>query len=166
MHWPVGGLFTESWKALEQFYNDGRVKAIGVSNFLIHHLKELFKEAQITPMVNQVEFHPYLVQQELIDFCHANGIQYEAWSPLMQGQILDEPLLKQLAEKYGKSVAQVVIRWNLQKDVVVIPKSSNKGRIAANAEVFDFELSEDDVKQIDALDRNKRVGIHPDTFSS
>jgi diketogulonate reductase-like aldo/keto reductase len=111
-----------------------------------------------------MEFHPYLVQQPLIDFCRERGIQYEAWSPLMQGKIFELPAMQEMARKYGKSVAQIVLRWDLQKGVVTIPKSSRKERIIANADLFDFELSEADVKALDSMDRQKRFGPDPDTF--
>ncbi len=122
IHWPVEGKFKEAWRALETLYKAGRVKAIGVSNFHIHHLEELLKDAEIKPMVNQVEFHPRLSQTELRAYCREQGIQFEAWSPLMQGQLLDNPVLKGIAEKYQKSIAQIILRWDLQHGVVTIPK--------------------------------------------
>lgn len=164
VHWPVAGKYKDTWRALEKLYRDGRVRAIGVSNFLQHHLEDLLQTAEIVPMVNQMEFHPYLVQQDLIDFCNKNTIQYEAWSPLMQGHIFEMDEFKRLAEKYGKSIAQIVLRWDLQKGVVTIPKSSKKERIIANADIFDFELSDEDVKLLDGLDRGKRFGPDPDNF--
>ena len=164
IHWPVKGKFTDTWRALEKIYNEGRVRAIGVSNFLQHQLEELLEVAEIVPMVNQMEFHPYLVQQDLLDFCVSKGIQYEAWSPLMQGHIFDLDPLKELAEKYGKTIAQIVLRWDLQKGVVTIPKSVKKERILANAALFDFELSAADVELLDQLNRNQRFGPDPDTF--
>ncbi|MCW3466779.1 aldo/keto reductase [Chitinophaga nivalis] len=164
IHWPVKGKYKETWRALEQLYADGRVKAIGVSNFLQHHLEDLLPSVKVTPMVNQLEFHPRLVQQPLLDFCKKHGIQYEAWSPLMQGKIFDIPELQALAEKYGVTVAQLVLRWNLQKDVVTIPKSIQEKRIISNADVFNFSIEVADVAKIDALDRGERVGPDPDTF--
>ncbi|AKA35039.1 aldo/keto reductase [Flagellimonas lutaonensis] len=164
VHWPVNGKYKDTWRAFEKLYRDGRVRAIGVSNFLQHHLEDLLQSAEIVPMVNQMEFHPYLVQQDLIDFCNKNTIQYEAWSPLMQGHIFEMEEFKQLAEKYGKTIAQIVLRWDLQKGVVTIPKSSKKERIIANADIFDFELSDEDVKLLDGLDRGKRFGPDPDNF--
>nr|WP_297784487.1 aldo/keto reductase [uncultured Allomuricauda sp.] len=164
VHWPKGELSKETWKALEKLYKEKRVRAIGVSNFLQHHLEDLLDSAEIVPMVNQMEFHPYLVQQDLIDFCSSKGIQYEAWSPLMQGNIFDLDIMKELASKYNKTIAQIVLRWDLQKGVVTIPKSSKKERIIANSELFDFELSEEDVKMLDGLDRGKRFGPDPDNF--
>ncbi|AKD30909.1 aldo/keto reductase [Bacillus velezensis] len=164
IHWPVEGKYTEAWRALETLYRDGRIKAIGVSNFQIHHLKHLMKETKIKPMINQVEYHPRLTQKELLAFCTEQGIQLEAWSPLMQGQLLDHPVLQEIAEKYGKSAAQVILRWDLQNGVITIPKSTKKHRIEENANVFDFELSADDMKRIDDLNENLRVGPDPDNF--
>lgn len=164
IHWPKGELSKETWKAMERLYQEKRVRAIGVSNFLQHHLENLLDAAEIVPMVNQMEFHPYLVQQELIDFCNKKDIQYEAWSPMMQGNIFGIELLKEMAAKYNKTVAQLVLRWDLQKGVITIPKSSKKERIVANADIFDFELSETDMEALDKLDRGKRFGPDPDNF--
>ncbi|GAA4838786.1 aldo/keto reductase YtbE [Paenibacillus vulneris] len=164
IHWPVQGKYKEAWRALETLYKSGRVKAIGVSNFQVHHLKDLMKDAEIKPAVNQVEFHPRLTQQELRDFCKEQGIQLEAWSPLMQGQLLDHPDLQELAAKYGKSVAQVILRWDLQHGVITIPKSTKEQRIIENADLFDFELSADDMNRIDRLNQDLRVGPDPDNF--
>jgi diketogulonate reductase-like aldo/keto reductase len=164
IHWPVPGKYVETWKALEKLYSEGKVKAIGVSNFLEHQLKDILNDCNIKPMVLQNEFHPRLVQQSLLDFCKRNQIQYEAWSPLMRGEVFKNPLLKELAKKYGKTVAQLVIRWDLQKGVVTIPKSVHRDRIFENADVFDFGISEEDMRQIDALDREERTGAHPDDF--
>lgn len=164
IHWPVPGKYVETWKALEKLYSEGKVKAIGVSNFLEHQLKDILNDCSIKPMVLQNEFHPRLVQQSLLDFCKRNQIQYEAWSPLMRGEVFQNPLLKELAEKYGKTIAQLVIRWDLQKGVVTIPKSVHRDRIFENADVFDFEISEEDMRRIDALDREERTGAHPDNF--
>lgn len=164
IHWPKGELSKDTWKALERLYKEKRVRSIGVSNFLKHHLEDLLPSVEIVPMVNQMEFHPYLVQQELLDFCNANNIQYEAWSPLMQGHIFDLEVMKEMAHRYNKTIAQIVLRWDLQKGVVTIPKSSKKERIIANADLFDFEISEADMKALDALDRGKRFGPDPDNF--
>ena len=164
IHWPKGEKSKKTWKAMERLYKEKRIRAIGVSNFMQHHLEDLLTSANIVPMVNQMEFHPYLVQQELIDFCDAKGIQYEAWSPMMQGNIFDLPQLKELANKYNKTVAQIVLRWDLQKGVITIPKSSKKERIISNADIFDFELSETDVQLMDNLDRAQRFGPDPDNF--
>ena len=165
IHWPVSGRYKDTWKAFEKLYNEGRIRAIGVSNFLIHHLKDLMKDAEVIPMVDQVEFHPHLVQQDFQDFCKENDIQSEAWAPLMRGKINDIPLLKGLAEKYEKTPAQIVLRWDLQKGVVTIPKSSNPERIHSNAHLFDFEISEGDMKRIDDLEQGERItGEHPDNY--
>ncbi len=165
IHWPGNRLYVETWKALEKLYNDGRVRAIGVSNFSIHHLQDIFDNSAIVPVLNQVELHPRLRQKELHDFCREHNIQLEAWSPLMRGQILDHPDLVAMGEKYGKSAAQVILRWNLQHEIVTIPKSVNPGRIEENAQVFDFELSAEDMAQIDAMDQHERIGPDPDTFT-
>ncbi len=164
IHWPVKGKYKEAWRALETLYRNGRVKAIGVSNFQIHHLEDLMKDAEIKPMINQVEFHPRLTQKELIAFCQEQGIQMEAWSPLMQGELLDNPVLKDIAGKYDKSVAQVILRWDVQHGVITIPKSTKEQRIIENAALFDFELTEDDMSQIDGLNEDRRVGPDPDNF--
>ena len=163
VHWPVSGKYRDTWKALEKLYGEGLVRAIGVSNFQIRHLEDLAAVANIRPMVNQVEYHPLLTQKPLLQYCRENGIQLEAWSPLMRGN-LDLPLLQELARKYGKTPAQIVIRWDLQHEVVTIPKSSRPERIRENADVFDFELSAEDMERIDALNQNRRFGADPDTF--
>ncbi len=165
IHWPVEGRI-EAWKVLEKLYEEKRVKAIGVSNFQIHHLEELLKDAKIKPMVNQIESHPYFCNQELIDYCQANDIAVQVWSPLggEGAPLLQDELLNDLAKKYNKTTAQIIIRWNIQRNVIVLPKSVNKDRIESNHHVFDFELSEDDMKSISMLNKNKRVGPDPDTF--
>ncbi|UQZ47352.1 glyoxal/methylglyoxal reductase [Bacillus sp. PK3-037] len=162
IHWPGKDKYKDTWRALEKLYKDGKIRAIGVSNFQVHHLEELLKDAEIKPMVNQVEFHPRLTQKELRDYCKKQGIQLEAWSPLMQGQLLDNEVLTQIAEKYNKSVAQVILRWDLQHEVVTIPKSIKEHRIIENADIFDFELSQEDMDKIDALNQDERVGPNPD----
>jgi methylglyoxal/glyoxal reductase len=164
VHWPVKGKYKDTWKALEKLYRDGKVRAIGVSNFMQHHLEDLMQDAEIMPMVNQVEFHPRLVQQELVDFCLKNNIRHEAWSPLMQGKVLDLPEIKAIAEKYGKSTAQVILRWDLQKGVITIPKSVHKERIISNADVFDFSLTDEEIKTLDSLDKGERNGPDPNNF--
>lgn len=165
VHWPVKGKYIETWKALEQLYQEGRVRSIGVSNFLQHHLEDLLPHCKEIPMVNQMEFHPYLVQQDLIDYCHVRNIRYEAWSPLAQGKVFKIPKLQMLAAKYRKDVAQLVLRWDLQKGVVTIPKSTHKERIFSNAQIFDFEISQEDIYIIDCLDKYERVGADPDNFN-
>lgn len=164
IHWPVAGKYKETWKALEKLYKDGRVRAIGVSNFHVHHLKDLMADAEIKPMVNQVEYHPHLAQNELLEFCKAEGIQMEAWSPLKQGELLSEPTIVEIAEKHKKSPAQVILRWDLQNEVVTIPKSIKEHRIIENADIFDFELSAEDMERLNSLNKNERVGPDPDNF--
>lgn len=164
IHWPVEGKYKETWRALETIYKENRVKAIGVSNFHVHHLKDVLADAEIVPMVNQVEYHPSLTQKELQAFCKENKIQLEAWSPLMQGKLLEEPTLKEISQTYNKSVAQIILRWDLQNEVVTIPKSINESRIIENASIFDFELSNEDMKRIDHLNKNERTGPDPDNF--
>jgi methylglyoxal/glyoxal reductase len=166
IHWPVKGKYKETWRALEQLYADRRVRAIGVSNFHVHHLEDLLQEAKVVPMVNQVELHPRLLQKPLRQFCSLRDIQMEAWSPLMQGgELLDHPLLAELGAKYGKSAAQVVLRWDIQHGIVTIPKSVTPSRIIENAAIFDFELSAGDMSAIDQLNQDRRVGADPDNFN-
>ena len=162
IHWPVKGKYKDSWRALEKTYADGRARAIGVSNFLVHHLEDVMADAKVMPMANQVEFHPRLVQPQLLGFCNRHRIQLEAWSPLMQGRVFDIPELGQIAQAHGRTISQVVLRWNIQKGVVTIPKSVHRERIAENAGIFEFHLSDDEMKRIDALDANQRIGPDPD----
>jgi len=165
IHWPKGELSVETWKAMEEIYTQGRPRAIGVSNFLVHHLEALLPYCKINPMVNQVEFHPYLQQPDLQKFCSDHHIQLEAWSPIMKGKVNDIPLLQALSVKYGKTPVQIAIRWELQKQIVTIPKSVHRERILSNADVFDFEISAEDMGKIDKLDRHFRVGADPDNFN-
>lgn len=164
IHWPVEGKYVDTWRALEKLYKAGKIRAIGVSNFQIHHLEQIFDQCEIKPMVNQIELHPLLSQQELRAFCKQHGIQVEAWSPIARGRILDHPTLQSIAEKYKKTVAQVILRWHLQQDIIIIPKSITPERIKENAQIFDFQLSDADMKQIDGLNQNERFGPHPDHF--
>lgn len=164
VHWPVENKYKEAWRALETLYKEGKVKAIGVSNFQVHHLKALMKDAEVKPMVNQVEYHPRLTQKEVQQFCLDNEIQLEAWSPLMQGQLLDHPSLLEIASKYNKTVPQIIIRWDLQNGVITIPKSTKEHRIMENSNIFDFHLSEEDMERIHDLNENHRVGPDPDNF--
>ncbi|TGB05515.1 aldo/keto reductase [Halobacillus salinus] len=164
VHWPVPGKFPDTWKALEKLYQDGRVKAIGVCNFMEHHIDELMKTAEVKPMVNQVELHPRVYQQELLDYCKGSGIQMEAWAPLGRGQYFDAAVLEELAEKYGKTPAQVILRWHLEHEVIIIPKSSNGKRQKENADLFDFSLTEEEVNRINMLHTGERIGKHPDEF--
>ena len=161
VHWPVKGCYQETWQVMEEIYQSGRAKAIGVSNFLVHHLEDILRDSQIVPSVNQVEFHPFLVQPELLRFCQSHKIQVEAWSPLMDGKITNEQVVQKLAEKYHKTPAQIALRWDLQHEVVTIPKSTHSNRIAENSQIFDFELSRADMNVLDALDEGKRVGPDP-----
>jgi diketogulonate reductase-like aldo/keto reductase len=164
IHWPVEGKYKEAWRALETLYKEGRVKAIGVSNFQVHHLEDLMNDAEIKPMVNQVEYHPRLTQKEIQAFCQEHGIQLEAWSPLMQGQLLDNLVLQEIANKYNKTIAQVILRWDLQNGVVTIPKSTKEHRIVENSTIFDFELTKEEMQRINELNQNHRVGPDPDNF--
>jgi methylglyoxal/glyoxal reductase len=161
VHWPVVGKYKETYRALEELYDQELVRAIGVSNFNIHHIEDLMGSCRIKPMVNQVEMHPLHTQKKLFAFCRKEGIQLESWRPLMQGR-LDLPLIEELAAKYGKSPAQVVLRWHLQLGVVTIPKSTQEGRIRENAGLFDFELEPEDMNRIDELNQNQRFGADPD----
>ncbi|WP_309122476.1 aldo/keto reductase [Paenibacillus sp.] len=165
VHWPVKGKYRDTWKALVKLYEEKRVRAIGVSNHHIHHLDDIINDTGVVPAVNQVEYHPLLSQVELLSYCKSKGIQMEAWSPLMQGNNLDHPTLKELATKHGKSTAQIVLRWDLQHGVVTIPKSTKEARIRENADVFDFELSAEDMGKIDAMNENRRFGADPDNFN-
>ena len=166
IHWPVEGKYKEAWRALEHLYKEGRVKAIGVSNFQVHHLQDLLSDAEIKPVINQIELHPYLSQQKVREFCKENDIQVEAWSPLMAGNgLLENETLKEIAKKYNKTAAQVVLRWDLQSQVVTIPKSTNEKRLIENIDVFDFNLSDDDIAKIDSLNKDLRVGPDPDNFN-
>ncbi|RDZ14724.1 aldo/keto reductase [Priestia megaterium] len=164
IHWPVEGKYKDAWKALETLYKEEKVRAVGVSNFQIHHLEDLMKDGDVKPVINQVEYHPRLTQRELHAFCQKHDIQLEAWSPLMQGELLDNDVLKEIAEKHGKSVAQIILRWDLQNEVVTIPKSTKEHRIVENSSLFDFELDAEDVSKINELNQNHRVGPDPDNF--
>lgn len=165
IHWPVEGKYKKAWKALEHLYKEGRVKAIGVSNFQVHHLQDLLRDAKVKPVINQVELHPYLSQKEVREFCMKNDIQVEAWSPLMAGNgLLENEVLKEIAKKHNKTVAQVVLRWDLQSGIITIPKSTNEGRLKENIDVFDFNLDKDDMVKIDSLNKDLRVGPDPDNF--
>jgi len=161
IHWPVSGLRNETWKALETILSEGRSRAIGVSNYTTSHLKELLNTCQVVPTVNQVEFSPFLYQKGLLEFCRQNDIQLEAYSPLARASKLSEARLKAVASRYGKTPAQIMIRWALEHRIVVIPKSVHKERIYENAEVFDFEISAEDMQILDSLDENYRVAWDP-----
>ncbi|PJE93698.1 oxidoreductase [Streptomyces carminius] len=168
IHWPAPALdkYVETWKAFEKLYADGRAKAIGVSNFKPTHLRRLMEETEIVPAVNQIELHPWFQQAEARAFHSEHGIATEAWSPLGQGKgLLDDPVLGTLARKHGRSPAQVVLRWHLQMDHLVIPKSVTPSRIDENIDVFDFTLDEDDMRQLAGLDSGNRLGADPDTMN-
>ncbi|MEI2468785.1 aldo/keto reductase [Peribacillus frigoritolerans] len=162
IHWPGKDKYLETWRALEKLYKDGKVKSIGVSNFHIHHLENLLANSEVKPVVNQIELHPLLTQVEIRDYCAKHEIKVESWSPLGRGNLLEEPTINHIAKKHGKSPAQVLIRWHLQHDLVVIPKSITPFRIKENAQVFDFSLSLNEMNQIDALNKNERFGSNPD----
>jgi methylglyoxal/glyoxal reductase len=162
VHWPVPGKYKETWRALEKIYEDGRAKAIGVSNFKKHHLEDLIADAKIKPMVNQVEYHPRLTQEDLLTYCKQQGIQLEAWRPLLKGEIFEEPTLLELADKYNKTVAQIILRWDIQNGVVTIPKSVTKHRIEENIDIYNFKLTNEDMTRISALNQDKRNGADPD----
>ncbi len=164
IHWPVKEMYKQTWKALEKLNTEGNVKSIGVCNFQTHHLEDLLQSCNIVPAVNQVELHPNLTQLELQEYCKGYDIQLEAWSPLAKGTILSHPLLESLANKYNKTASQIVLRWDLQRGIVTIPKSSNSNRIFENTQIFDFELSEYEISLINDLNEDKRVGPHPDHF--
>lgn len=167
IHWPVPakGQYVSAWKALIQLQQEGLVRAIGVSNFQIHHLEEIIRETGVIPAVNQFERHPWLSQKELITWCRKKGIQAEAYSPLMRGHITEEKTLAELAARHHKTPAQIVLRWDLQGEVVCIPKSVHDHRIRENADIFDFELSAEDMAAIDALNRNHRLLPDPDRMN-
>jgi len=162
IHWPGKDKYVDTWRALETLYKEGKVRAIGVSNFHIHHLENLLKSSEVKPVINQIELHPRLTQVEIREFCQKHDIQVEAWSPLGRGVLLDNPTIGEIAKKHGKTSAQVIIRWHLQHGIVVIPKSVTPARIEENAQVFDFELSVEEMKEIDGLHANERVGSNPD----
>lgn len=162
VHWPLKNHFFDTWKAIEQLYETKMVRAIGVCNFHQSHFELLKTRANIKPMINQIEIHPYLVQKELIEYLNKEQIAIEAWSPLARGRVVDEPLLINIGQKYQKSSSQVTLRWHVQKDLIVIPKSVNPLRIAENMQIFDFELTDTEMQQIDSLNEDFRTGPNPD----
>ncbi len=161
IHFPVERVRRESWRALTRLYEDGRVRAVGVSNYTLRHLKELLDESPIVPAVNQVELHPFLFQRELLAFCRAKAIQVEAYAPLVRAQRMDHPVLRRIAAAHRKTPAQVLVRWCIQHDLVVIPKSVHRARIEENAAVFDFELTPGDLAALDVLDEGLRTSWDP-----
>jgi diketogulonate reductase-like aldo/keto reductase len=164
VHWPVKDKFNDTWRALETIYDSGRARAIGVSNFLPHHLESLLETARLGPMVNQVEFHPFLQQPDLQALCRDHHIQLEAWRPIVQGRVNQVPELVALANKYDKTPVQITLRWMMQRAIVTIPKSEQEHRIQSNADLYDFELEPSDLAVIDGLDRGERFGEDPDNF--
>jgi 2,5-diketo-D-gluconate reductase A len=168
IHWPLptryGGDYVSTWQTLEEFYRDGRARSIGVSNFQPHHLRRLHGESEITPAINQIEVHPYLTQDDVRAFCAEYQIAIEAWSPLAQGLVLDDPTIVSIAKAVGKTTAQVVLRWHIERGDIVFPKSVTPARIRENIDIFDFELSGEDVEAITALNKNQRTGPDPDKF--
>ena len=167
IHWPLPNIgdYVQTWRALEKIYADGRARAIGVSNFQAHHLRRLHEETTIIPAVNQIEVHPYLTQEELRAFDAEHEIATEAWSPIAQGGVLNDPVITEIARSQGKSPAQVVLRWHIQLDNIVFPKSTTASRVKENFEIFDFELADGDIALISALNKDERIGPNPDEFN-
>jgi 2,5-diketo-D-gluconate reductase A len=171
IHWPLptlyDGDFVSTWKTLEELQRDGRARSIGVSNFQVAHLERLAATSDVVPAVNQVELHPYFQNAEVDAYGRAHGVKTEAWAPIAQGKVLGDPALTEIAGRLGKSVAQVVLRWHIQRGNIVFPKSTTPARIKENFELFDFQLEPDDIQTIDALDRGEagRNGPDPDTFA-
>ncbi|MFC5602355.1 aldo/keto reductase [Sporosarcina koreensis] len=163
-HWPVADKFVDTYRAIERLYEEKLIRATGVSNHHIHHLEEVFNVANVKPMVNQIELHPRLTQEPLRNFCNEHGIAVTSWSPLARGQLMEEPTLQQIGLTYGKTPAQVIIRWHLQHGLIVIPKSVTPARILSNISVNDFELTPEDMMKIDALNRDERTGTNPEKF--
>jgi 2,5-diketo-D-gluconate reductase A len=168
VHWPLPGIdvdYVETWKAMEEIYRSGRVKAIGVSNFKPHHLRRLFSDTEVTPVVNQIEVHPYLSQDDVRAFNADHEIVTEAWAPIAKGKVADDATINRIAEKHGRTAAQVTLRWHLQRGDVVFPKSVTRSRVEENFDVFGFELDGTDMGDISGLDRGERTGPDPDTFN-
>ncbi len=168
IHWPVPGKFIDSWKMMEKWYKEGKIRSIGVSNFQNHHIDELMAECEVMPVLNQIEYHPYLTQEDVIAFDEGKGIAAEAWSPLggsWKGiSLLSDKTIASIAEKHGKTPAQVILKWDLQNKVITIPKSVHKERIIQNTQLFDFALTNEEMAAISALNENRRVGPDPDNF--
>ncbi len=161
VHWPVEGRRHETWRAMERILADGKARAIGVSNYTIRHLEELLGRSKVPPSVNQVEFNPFLYQRALLDFCRRHAIQLEAYAPLVQGRKMDHPVVVRVARKHGRTPAQVLLRWGIEHDVVVIPKSVRPERIRENADVFSFSLDAEDLAALDGLDEGYRTSWDP-----
>ena len=164
IHWPVPGVYLESWKVLEEIYNKGLAKAIGVSNFLQHHLDDVIAHGSIVPAANQVEFSPLWQDNLLIQYCREKNIAFEAWGPLAAGELIGDRTTGDIGAKYGKTGSQVILRWMLQKNIIVFPKTVHKSRMIENADIFDFELSDEDMAIIDNMNRHRRTGPDPDNF--
>ena len=164
-HWAVEGKYPDTYRAIERLYDEKLLRATGVSNHQPHHLEKIFTKANVKPMVNQVELSPQLTQEGVRAFCEEHDIAVTSWSPLARGRLLENPLLHEIGEAHGKTSAQVVIRWHLQNDLLVIPKSVTPSRIQENADVFDFELSAEEMAAVDGLNRNERTGADPDNFN-
>jgi 2,5-diketo-D-gluconate reductase A len=171
IHWPLptlyDGDFVSTWRTLEEFQREGRARSIGVSNFQVAHLETLSRETDVVPAVNQIELHPYFLNAEVREFDQALGVATQAWSPIAEGQVLDDPAVNSTAQRLGKSPAQVVLRWHIERGNIVFPKTTRPARMQENFELFDFRLERDDIDRIDALDRGEagRIGGHPDTFA-
>jgi 2,5-diketo-D-gluconate reductase A len=169
IHWPLptryDGDFVSTWKTLEEFYRDGRARSIGVSNFQPHHLRRLHENTEVPPAVNQIEVHPFLTQDEVRGFCAEHGIAVEAWSPIGQGLELDDPTIVSIAQRVGKTPAQVILRWHIQRGDIIFPKSVTPSRVKENFDIFDFELADGDVAEISALNKDQRTGPDPDKFA-
>jgi methylglyoxal/glyoxal reductase len=165
VHWPVKGIFVDAWLAMEEILASKKARAVGVSNFMVHHLQEVITAGSIVPAANQIEYHPFLQSAGLQRFCIQNSIQLEAWAPLVQGEGMNHPIIKNIADKHSKSPAQVLLRWDLQKGVVTIPKSVHRERIEANADIFDFMLDAEDMAAIAGLEQGRRIGPDPDRFN-
>ena len=169
IHWPLptryDGDFVSTWRTLEEFYRDGRARSIGVSNFQPHHIRRLHAEAEIPPAVNQIEVHPYLTQDDVRAFCAGHQIAIEGWSPIAQGEVLEDPTINEIAGRAGKTPAQVVLRWHIERGDIIFPKSVTASRIRENFDIFGFELSGEDVAAISALNKDERTGPDPDTFA-
>ena len=164
VHWPIKGKYVSVWKEMEQIVATDKVRAVGVSNYQENHLQEIIELRSLVPAVNQIELHPYLSQESLVNFCTQNNIKIESWSPLCanKNNLLDEKTLKDLGERYSKTPAQIVLRWNIDRGLIVIPKSSNPGRQKENLNIFDFKLSTEDLNTINLLNKDMRVGPNPD----
>ena len=163
IHWPVRGR-NESWKAMEELLKQGKCRSIGVSNYMIHHIEDLKKNSSVLPAVNQIEFNPFIFEREVKEYCQNLGVVVEAYTPIARGRKFRHQEIKKLSEKYGKTQAQLMLRWELQHNVIVIPKSSNPGRIKENADIFDFNISDEDMKVLNSLDENLRYSPNPYSY--